>query len=409
MTYIRNGTWRAKSYDLSRSTSLQPNGDYTLGGTLVGSLSGGGSFNTVVNKGSISYTVHSPQSFGKSNYCKHVVEKVTYPYTGEIKILHDTAAAPTREYRFNDYPSTRVKPAHDSAKAAAIAAFAVPLDGNVLPANAKQYIFDGFSKMKPDLTDVSLPNFLLDLGQMKSLVDLWSSRRSVVRNVAGGWLNYSFGWRPTISDVGNMIEAITGAQRQLAMWNASTSKIISKHTVVYTNSVFKSGSLSNIPTALGTTKWWGSLDQIVTAHVAYRPSVITGVNDSSRKLQALLDSLGFELNPAILWDKLPFSFVVDWFINVGGFLESIKIDTLELPILLLDSYVQYKQTMTVATTTTYAADATYQGWSLPGAVGAYKYFERWPILPKVGDVSTLGWKFPSLKQWSYGLSLSLTR
>jgi hypothetical protein len=388
---------------------LAQNGDYTLAGALVGSLSGGGSFQTIVNKGTISYTVHSPSQFGKSNYCKHVVEKATYPDIGLIHIAHDTAASPTRDYRFGDYPMSRVKPAYDSAKAAALAAFGVSIDGNVLPSTAQQYINDGFSKMKPDLTMVSLPNFLLDLDQAKSLFDLWSSRRSVARNVAGGWLNFNFGWRPSIGDVTNMISAITGVQRKLALWNASAGSIISRSTTVYTNSIFKSGSLVNIPTALGTTQWWGSLDQKITAHVAYRPSKIIAIDDVSTKLAALVDSLGFELNPAILWDKLPFSFVVDWFIGIGDYLNRIKLDTLELPFLLVDSFVQYKQTMTISSSTKYAADATYQAWSLPGAVGAYSYFERWPILPKANDLYTLGWKIPNLRQWSYGLALSLTR
>jgi len=332
-----------------------------------------------------------------------------YPDVGTIKILHDTAAAPTREYRFNDYPSSRIKPAYDSAKAAAITAFGVSIDGTVLSGSAQSLINDGYSKMKPDLTTVSVPNFILDLGQLSSLVDLWSSRRSVVKNVAGGWLNYSFGWRPTISDVTNMLSAVTGVQRRLALWNASVGKVISRQVTVYTNSIFKSGSLTNTPTALGTTKWWGALDQRVTAHVAYRPSAIRDVDDISTKLLALVDSLGFELNPAIIWDKLPFSFVVDWFIGIGDYLARIKLDTLELPILLVDSYLQHKQTMTVATTTRYAADATYQGWDLPGATGAYTYFERWPILPRANDLYSLGWKIPNLRQWSYGLSLSLTR
>lgn len=40
----------------------------------------------------------------------------------------------------------------------------------------------------------------------------------------------------------------------------------------------------------------------------------------------LLDQWGFYPTPARLWDMIPFSFVVDWFVKVGNFLDSVDLD-----------------------------------------------------------------------------------
>jgi len=42
------------------------------------------------------------------------------------------------------------------------------------------------------------------------------------------------------------------------------------------------------------------------------------------QLLALLDDLGVNLNPVIIWNAIPWSFVVDWFIRVNGWLDQFK-------------------------------------------------------------------------------------
>lgn len=61
------------------------------------------------------------------------------------------------------------------------------------------------------------------------------------------------------------------------------------------------------------------LDVNFTIHYSYAlPADLMSV-----KTQALLcmDALGIYANPKILWDEIPFSFVLDWFLKVGSWLE----------------------------------------------------------------------------------------
>jgi hypothetical protein len=48
------------------------------------------------------------------------------------------------------------------------------------------------------------------------------------------------------------------------------------------------------------------------------------IEDEDSTFQALaqkVDSMGFALTLQNVWDLIPYSFIVDWFIDIGGFLE----------------------------------------------------------------------------------------
>lgn len=46
------------------------------------------------------------------------------------------------------------------------------------------------------------------------------------------------------------------------------------------------------------------------------------------QINYFLDVLGINANPAVIWNAIPFSFVIDWFVNVGGFLERLRVDNI---------------------------------------------------------------------------------
>jgi hypothetical protein len=53
---------------------------------------------------------------------------------------------------------------------------------------------------------------------------------------------------------------------------------------------------------------------------------------------AMLDALGVNLNPAIIWNAIPWSFVVDWVVGVGRWLDQFKSRNLE-PVCLIHRYL----------------------------------------------------------------------
>jgi hypothetical protein len=45
--------------------------------------------------------------------------------------------------------------------------------------------------------------------------------------------------------------------------------------------------------------------------------------------KAWLDLLGVSRNPAVLWNAIPFSFIIDWVVNVGRFLDRHRLDNIQ--------------------------------------------------------------------------------
>jgi len=59
-----------------------------------------------------------------------------------------------------------------------------------------------------------------------------------------------------------------------------------------------------------------------------------------------IDALGF-LDPAALWDKVPFSFVVDWFYNISGLLHRMKPRLLPVTLVIADWCESLNRTQTI--------------------------------------------------------------
>lgn len=117
------------------------------------------------------------------------------------------------------------------------------------------------------------------------------------RDASAIWLEYWFGWSPLINDIGNVIEVLQGEIPDLELRAGGFSKGEFRLHEYYGPSFYR---IVNLEVKARTT-YWGRVR-------------VTNPN------LALANQLGF-VNPAtIVWELIPFSFLVDWFIPVGDFL-----------------------------------------------------------------------------------------
>lgn len=128
------------------------------------------------------------------------------------------------------------------------------------------------------------------------------------RNAANYWLEYTYGWTPLISDVYSAMEL--QKQEPPPMWVRT--------------SAFESLAHSGKPVSTN-----GCPGQFSSTELKF-----TGTSSSrvSIKAQFLLDDpavvfanqLGL-LNPAsLVWEAMPYSFVVDWFLPIGDWLSALS-------------------------------------------------------------------------------------
>ncbi|DAD51715.1 maturation protein [ssRNA phage Zoerhiza.2_10] len=124
---------------------------------------------------------------------------------------------------------------------------------------------------------------------------------SVRKSFANNWLEYHFGWEPLVRDIYDAAEVVNNPLKTFSMAKG-TGKTIDPLRSIFVNF----GSTFN------TT-------QVYNSYMAYQGGRVQSITSGTAHT---LDQFGL-INPAvILWELVPFSFVVDWFTNVGDVLAS---------------------------------------------------------------------------------------
>lgn len=121
------------------------------------------------------------------------------------------------------------------------------------------------------------------------------------------WLELQYGWKPLLSDVYGSVDALT--RRPSDNWIVTGTGLARErnngvHSMEFTNAGSPAGQVD-----VSKSGWRGCYVRIDAI--------------PENDLLMSLSSLGIT-NPALIgWELVPFSFVVDWFLPIGSFLESL--------------------------------------------------------------------------------------
>lgn len=155
----------------------------------------------------------------------------------------------------------------------------------------------------------------------KYILQTW---REALRFANGQHLSYFFGWSPFVRDVQNVFRALSD-------WRARLRKFI------------KSSNSFQMRRRRDTYEVSKTLTKNVSIY--RREHVVTGVvntasnfqfiydvpkySDTELNVRAMLDIVGFNPSLESFWQLVPWSFVADWFYNVGGLLGTVESDWVE--------------------------------------------------------------------------------
>lgn len=165
----------------------------------------------------------------------------------------------------------------------------------------------------------SARKLLVSMLKQKRKRTLGKTLRDSARIIDDLWLEYQYGWRNVVFDVDNAIKSATEVRGRLEK----------QRRVVR-------GSESN------TQKWECDFDQSgfgswptlrARGHVAHTieqrgDAGIIFECPNSTSAEQLVKQYGLEARnlPAAVWEMIPYSFVVDWFVGVGDWLQAIVPD-----------------------------------------------------------------------------------
>lgn len=153
--------------------------------------------------------------------------------------------------------------------------------------------FKAIVKLRRDLTFKRLFKNLKFYNKRTGKIEF----KRVEMSLAEKWLAYNFMWKPLINDVYTLINGFTPVKSSPIRTRGSVSTTTTEN--------FKS---------------YSSL-QVRTSTYDVRASVVGSVIITD-PLLAVLDEIGLADPGKIIWDAIPFSFVVDWFYNIGSIIDT---------------------------------------------------------------------------------------
>lgn len=178
---------------------------------------------------------------------------------------------------------------------------------------------------------------------------LEGNSRKGAAGFADNYLEFHFGWSPLVSDIYSSAKALSNPIRPKPFR-------VSKR--------FSDVSLVPSDVTVGSDRTRSYLTESV-----YQTLTMRGFLSVVNPNLALADQLGL-INPAtILWEKVPFSFVVDWFVNVGDFLNSFT-DFAGMQFIYPHRTVFTQWRQSFSSTTDYNINATYP-WTPETPSGRY--------------------------------------
>jgi len=199
------------------------------------------------------------------------------------------------------------------------------------------------------------PELLIQLGQRKQSKAQFT--QELAHRLASGHLTATFGIVPLVGDVVKCWDELKDLEHKLDVLYKYAGRRQARHYRRVLPPGDGSGKLAPVSTwsdwserMVPSLAAWDSLASDWNASPAFtRPAVrvvsrsrwmtrptyhatcrfkyTLPVRDAQAEVRAKLEVLGVKLDPSIIWNALPFSFLVDWVVDVSSFLKQFSVDT----------------------------------------------------------------------------------
>lgn len=151
-------------------------------------------------------------------------------------------------------------------------------------------------------------------------VNVRKRRDAWMEVVTGTWLEAVFGWKPLLSDIGDILKTIDRYRNSPPKKDRLVSKAsLETSSIVASGKVRLSGLYLYVDTIQQTT---------TNCEVKYTVGMESKERFDDGSLSRLLELSGFTLENFVpaLWEITPWSFLIDYFLNMGKFLEAATTD-----------------------------------------------------------------------------------
>lgn len=181
-------------------------------------------------------------------------------------------------------------------------------------------------------------------------------RRETHLTPGSGNLNYQFAIAPLVSDISKMLEIAKAVKQRVAYINRLYDGTGIRRTVSYNEySATTTQSLSCQSSGVSINRdFFSNTKLVVSCHCRWKPTSRSGIRPPPREILAWANRAvrGLTVDFSTLWELCPWSWLIDWFADVGTYLSTTRNI---IPARLMGVYPMYH------TTTTHTCDAYKSG------------------------------------------------
>jgi len=204
------------------------------------------------------------------------------------------------------------------------------------PARIDLAITQAFGKLqaarnsaRPDSTYADFAQSIAELRELSQLVNLRSKR--LINVVGSAVLSVEFGWKPIISDVKKLMDMSNALKKRISFLKRNAGKPVRRKRTLY-NFTEHHGQLDTwtfgspyINKGVGVEEgtYYSTGNSVIKAEYHsvlsydfHDDPESTGWNDSAAR-----HLMGLSVDATMVWELAPFSWLVDWFTNIGDFVE----------------------------------------------------------------------------------------
>jgi hypothetical protein len=210
----------------------------------------------------------------------------------------------------SEYASNRRIPAHIS----------IPRDSNVALATRAA------ADSNPARAHVSIPNFIFEMKDIPLLVK--NRGGSILQSAGSANLNWQFGIRPLLSDLGKMLDFSGAYEKRVKEIEDLNNGVLKRRVQLEKDQEEESGSF----TMESVLFFADSQYKVVTtrdiwAFCYWKPTTSfsnlrNGSKDQRNAIRRALAGLSTAQIPINVWNALPWSWLVDWFTSMGDLIQA---------------------------------------------------------------------------------------
>lgn len=191
--------------------------------------------------------------------------------------------------------------------------------------NHDALVTSALANINPDKPQVDAPLFLWELQELPGAIrdigiGLGGKTQSGNLNPGSIYLSWQFGWGPLFSDLANFLSLADATQKRLAQLRKASRREHIEGSLFdssnsWTSSNYKMYGISEwrINYTARERAWY-------TTSYQFDQSQLEGLDSSG--IPRLRWALGLHARPSTIWNAIPWTWMVDYFGNIGTFLEA---------------------------------------------------------------------------------------